>query len=267
MPASRSHRFRKYSAAPVLVGLLLLSACSSGSTDTPTADAAATGDAAPGAAAGRMPGVNGLVAAVSGSTAQVQSTSTQTALTWTGTTTFKSTGSAALSDIMVGSCVVVRSATAGTDASSSIDVAATSIAVNAPVDGKCTAGGAGGRAGGGTPPSGAARPSGAPGGGGLGRGVFGTVTAVNGGTLVVQPSEMGAPGATTTSTSSTKNVTTSAATTYTKSVSAAADAVKVGVCVSAQGEAGTAGAVTATAITVRPAVDGTCTVTGGGPGA
>ncbi|MGZ4556645.1 MAG: hypothetical protein ACXVXZ_13025, partial [Mycobacteriaceae bacterium] len=148
MPASRSHRFHKYSAAPVLIGLLLLSACSSGSTDTPTANTAATGDAAPdaapGAAAGRMPGVNGLVAAVSGSTAQVQSTSTQTALTWTGTTTFTSTGSAALSDITVGSCVVVRSATAGTDASSSIDVAATSIAVNASVDGKCTAGGAGG---------------------------------------------------------------------------------------------------------------------------
>ncbi|MGZ4560656.1 MAG: hypothetical protein ACXVXJ_06735, partial [Mycobacteriaceae bacterium] len=92
MPASRSHRFRKYSVAPVLIGLLLLSACSSGSTDTPPANAAATGDAvpdaAPGAASGRMPGVNGLVAAVSGSTAQVQSTSTQTALTWTGTTTF-----------------------------------------------------------------------------------------------------------------------------------------------------------------------------------
>jgi hypothetical protein len=53
-------------------------------------------------------------------------------------------------------------------------------------------------------------------------------------------------------------VTTTAATTYTKTVSASAKDLAVGKCVTAIGSADDTGAVTATAIISQPAVNGDC---------
>ena len=111
------------------------------------------------------------------------------------------------------------------------------------------------------------RPSGAPDGGMRGsNGVArGKVTAIDGGTLTVEVT--GQDDATTS-----RTVTVTDATTYTKSEAADASAIVVGQCASARGEADDSGKVTATSITVSAPTDGECS-TGfagrgfpGGPG-
>ena len=81
-------RYSKTGLLAVLAGAaIVLSACSAaGATDS--------GNAAPNPApsssrAARIPGVSGQVAALNGSTAQVQTRTAQTAVTWTGSTTFE----------------------------------------------------------------------------------------------------------------------------------------------------------------------------------
>ena len=80
-------------------------------TSAPTGAAGAGGA---GGAGQRQPGVNGLVAAVNGSTMQVQTRTDQTAVTWTDATTFTKVAAATLADVTVGSCVtVLEPATSG----------------------------------------------------------------------------------------------------------------------------------------------------------
>ena len=102
-------------ASSVLV-LATLAACGSDSGSTAAGGAPEGGQAGPGSQAdgrpgGGMPGASGEVAAVSGTTAQVQSqASGQVAVSWTGDTTFTQQVDATLADVTVGSCVVVTSA-------------------------------------------------------------------------------------------------------------------------------------------------------------
>ncbi|TPG16027.1 hypothetical protein [Pedococcus bigeumensis] len=207
-------------AATLVSVVLLVAACGGGnnatsptSTSAPTTQRALGGAGSPGQA--RFPGASGLVAAVDGTTLQVQGTSTQTAVTYTSKTTFTNQVAAVSADVVVGACVAVRSATASEtppSASSSAQatqpVAASSVSISPAVDGACTAGfgrgGAGGLPGGpgqGVPGGGAA-PSGIPGGapsgtrtgrpdgttggrqGGFGA-AFGRVTAVSAGGFTV----------------------------------------------------------------------------------
>lgn len=127
--------------AVLAVGVLVLSGCSAAASGsaatsaTPAPEGAAGGAAAgPGAFGG---GVSGEIAAVSGTTLQVQDDSSQTAVTYTATTAITQTVEASLGDVAVGSCVTISSA----------DDVATTVVVSAAVDGSCAGIGVGGAGG------------------------------------------------------------------------------------------------------------------------
>jgi hypothetical protein len=260
-----------------------------GSTPAPT------GTTGGGAAGLRQPGVNGLIAAVNGSTMQVQTRTDQTAVTWNDSTTFTTTASATFADVRVGSCVTVLepassgSATpsGGSGSAPATQVTAASVEVRPAVNGECTGGfggfgGAPGGASGGAPGAVATPPSSAPTGtatGGPGgraggdfgrRAVAGLVSAVNGDTItVLETMRARGPGsatATATPPPPTVTVTTIGSTTYTAQKAAAASDIAVGECASALGKADDTGAVTATSISLRPATNGSCTSGFGGTG-
>lgn len=127
--------------ASVAVAGFALTACGAGaSTPTTTpAVATATRTAGPGPGGGqRIPGVSGLIAAVDGTTMQVQSSTKQTAVGWTATTSVARTAAGTLADIVAGSCVVVRSASSdGSAPDAGGGVTATSVQVSAAVNGAC----------------------------------------------------------------------------------------------------------------------------------
>jgi hypothetical protein len=241
--------------------------------------------------------VNGLIAAVNGSTMQVQTRTDQTAVSWNDSTTFTTVASAALSDVTVGTCVTVLgpaatgTATGSATSGPATQVTAASVEVRPATNGECAGGfggaggpgGTAGAAGAGTTPRGGV-PTGAPTGtatngtGGRGgadfgrRAVGGLVTAVTGDTITVQET-MRARGdgtasstASASSTTATVIVTTTSSTTYTAQKAGAATDVAVGSCASALGKADDTGAVTATSITLRPATNGSCTTGFGGAG-
>lgn len=261
---------KKYLA---LVSILGIAACSSGGTTASQPSQPAPGGQASGAPRqGALPGANGLLAAMQGNTLQVQSSTSQTAVTWSATTTFTDTVPASAAAVTVGSCVNVRdsagrpTATPDPSATRPTSITAVSVSLSAPVNGACTGGLGGGPGGRGTPPSGFARPSGGPGGGGgFGRGgggggAFGKVVSKSASGFVVQGN---APGQATSTVTTT--VTTTGSTTYTTQQKATSSALKVGECVSARGQADSAGTVAAGSIAISPATNGLCT-TGFGAG-
>jgi len=235
--------------------------------------------------------VSGLIAAVDGTTIQVQSSTKQTAVGWTATTSVARTAAGTLADIVAGSCVVVRSASSdGSAPDAGGGVTATSVQVSAAVNGACADVFGGGIRGGGGIPSG--MPTGQPGvdqlppgatvgapGGPGGRvpggfGVVGLVTQVGSGTFTVASLTRvgdGGPGTASAAPAQTTpvTVTTSASTTVTTTKVAAAGDIAVGLCATAIGPTDDIGKVTATSIVLRDAVNGACTSTGGfdGPGA
>ena len=272
--------------------VLLVAACGGGADatappSTTAAQGGSTGQGRFGQGGRPFPGASGLVAAVEGTTLQVQGNNTQTAVSYTSATRFTSQVTATSADVVVGSCVMVRNRVAGAPqptqpTPSTQPVDATSVTITAAVDGKCTGGfGRGGGGGlralpGGPPPGAAPRGSrtgrptnGAIGGraGGFG-GAFGKVTAVSANgftvasTVFERPTGAAtgtpAPGSTPMVQTRVVRVTTSAGTTYTKTVAATAKAAAVGTCVTAEGKADDTGAVAATSIAVRPAENGSC---------
>ncbi|WP_290802960.1 hypothetical protein [Herbiconiux sp.] len=293
-PTRRSGRHWYISAGVLLAaaGVFAMSACAS---TTASSDSVPAATSAAGAPAGGLPGgggTSGEIAAITGTTLQVQDTDSQTAVTYSDSTTITQTVAAALSDVTAGVCVTTVSGGfggAGAPGSSSTDssstdaasTAATSVTISAATDGTCTTGfgGAGGfAAGGGTPPTdfpdGAmptdvpdgVMPTGAPdgssGAGAAGFGGFasGLVTAVSGTTITVQTTS--ADG-----TTSTTDVTVDGTTTYSTTKTADASALVVGACVLAQGESDSSGTVAATSLAVSEAGDSGCsTGFGAGPG-
>jgi Domain of unknown function (DUF5666) len=276
--------------APALAGLgivvLGLTACggSSGNAATPAATIASS--AAPGssptptAAPAAFPGVVGTAAAVSGSSLEVQNpTSGQVTVTFTASTPITDTVSVTSKDVTVGSCVAVvgKPSAAGAAAKS---VTATSVTISAPVKGDCT--GAGGFGGGGfggfgrggatpgaTPrPSFSARPRPTGSRGAFGNGTFGgadgKVTSVSASGFVVQARTRAAGSGTATDTSIT--VITTSASTYLKTVTASASALKVGLCVTAVGTANSIGAVAARSIRISQPGPSGCVSGFGGRG-
>lgn len=218
--------------------------------------AAAPGSGGPGG--GGMPGTSGLIAAVDGTTLQVQNQMTgQVAVTVTGSTTVTDQAAATLADVTAGACVVVRtadsgSASAGTD-SAPTAVTAASVAVSTATSDGCT-GGFGGGPGNGQRPTDLPtdmptdRPSDGQGRGGRpgGFGTVGEVRSVSASGFVVE----GPNGDVT--------VTVGSATTYTKQVAATTKALTEGRCVRVQGDADDTGAVTASTVQVSDAEDGQC---------
>jgi hypothetical protein len=300
---------RMSAGTAVCCAVLFVSACGGGTSATGPASGAPTtapSGGAAGSAARGFPGATGLLAQIDGATLQVQGTNAQTAVTYSGATTFTETVAAQLSGVVVGVCVQARSARVAAGAGgapppvapNAIDgpIAATSIEISAAVKDGCSAPG-GLRTPGARPPGATGddtRPSGSPtsgrargqGGGGNGSdgngfgglGAFGRVTAVNGASFTVEsprPQRSTATGAAPT----TRTVQTSAATTYTRTRAASAKALAVGLCVTALGKADDTGSIAATSIALRPAENGSCssgfnrrpsgspTSTGGGPGA
>lgn len=274
-PAVRiSRSLRSLSPAPVVAltcGLLLLAGCTG--TSSSAAQGAQPSTGAQTGGRGGMSGVadpgrvSGEIAAVDGTTLQIQDGSAQTAVTYTGRTTFTAQVTGSVSDLDKGDCVVVFSSSADQNASA---VTATAVSVSESVDGTCAAG-FGGSGGFGDRPPGA--PSGqpadggqAPGGGqasgapsagmpdGGGRPRSGTLTALSGDTLTVAVSQPGSKD------TSDVTVMTTGTTTVTVTEASTSSAAEVGVCATVNGKADDTGAVTATTITLRDAGADGCTV-------
>ena len=286
-------------APATVIGLAVLAAACGGGTKAPTGastsgTSASGGTGGTGAGPATPPGVSGTVAAINGTALEVQGASGQVTVNVSPSTVITQTAAATAADLAVGLCV---SAT-GTKSSSNV-VAATSVSINEipSTTGTCTggfggggAGGAGGFGGGG----GFRRGTGAGGsaGGGTTRSTLspaqrarfanigvatGKVTTINGDMVDVA---VPTPAATTTTTTTRGSSTTtprpritpagsfsySSSTTFTKTTTAAISALAVNQCVTAFGSSGNTGAVTATRLTIRPPVNGTCSTAVGGGG-
>jgi hypothetical protein len=281
-------------AVSASVLLLSLAACGGDSGDSAAADTAQGGQAAGrpatdgpqgGPGAGRFPGANGLIADISGKTLQVQAQDSQTAVTYTDTTTFTAQVAAKLADVKVGSCVQVSPAQIGSSSGDAAAITAATVRITPATDGSCAPGGMGGGRPGADAPSGMPtdlptdlptdRPSGAPSGGpgGRGFGAFGQVTAVSASGFTLAQQAFG-PGQGRDQSGETTEVTVTVAsdTTFTTTKKSSAAALAVGKCVSATGQADDTGAIAAERISVSEAVDGRCTggfggFGGRGPGA
>jgi hypothetical protein len=290
--------------ASVGVVMALLAGCSSspsavaatgGTTGATTGGTGTTGNSNT-----AFPGASGQIAAVSGKTLQVQGASSQTAVTYTASTKITEVVSAAESDLAVGKCVsvtpVASTDTSGSTATTpdlSAPITAASVSISDAVNGSCMrGGGTGGGFGGGhragatgaTGATGAAAPSGSAtgatgatgAGGGMGGGMRGgggangMIASISGDTMTVtmMTRPAGATGATgsTGSTTVTRTVTLNSSTTYTETQSAADSALTVGKCVSAVGTSDSSGAITASSISIRPMVNGSCSTGFGGRG-
>lgn len=302
--------------AAVCCAVLFVGACGGGTPATGSATGAPTTRSGGGAGGGAgdgargFPGATGLLAEIDGTTLQVQGTDAQTAVTYSAATTFTNTVSARLSDVVVGACVQARAARlpsgtggAAPTASPSVNtgpIVAASVEITPAVNGSCSSpvgprtpfpGGTRGPGATGGPTRSPSAGGNGLGGNGLGGrafggfGAFGKVTAVNGATFTVESSRPQGGGTATTAAPgaavpTTETVETSAVTTYTRTRSANAKALAVGLCVTALGKASDTGSIAATSIILRPAENGSCstgfgrrgpggspTSTGGGSGA
>lgn len=222
---------------------------------------------------------SGSVASITGDTMEVQSQG-QTTVSWTGSTTFSQNVSGNESAVTTGDCVSV---TATPSKKSKTTVTAKTVSIRpASSSGSCTASaggsggsgggrpaGGGGGGGGGGGLGGGGRPGGF-GGGGAGRPAGGTavsiasgkVTAVKGSTLSVSGTVFSLGGATKASKPSSKKqslkIDTTKSTSYVLTESTSASSLALGDCVSAVGQSGATGAVTATNVSITSTGGGSC---------
>lgn len=272
-------------AAAGIAAVAAVAACGSGSPPEPSVPAGTSGATSSPAAAGRgagrgaAPAASGTIAAVAGTTMQVQSQANgQVAVHWTASTTFTQQVSVPAGSLKAGDCITAIGGP-GTSATAASFVAGT-VSVRASTNGSCMGGRDGGFPGAGVRPSGArpsgvrtggTPPSGFPTGGagsrsrtGFGAIASGSVVSVSGSTLVVASRDFGSGTASPTTTNTT--VTLGAATKITAEKSATASAIKVGRCATARGTADSSGTVTATNVAITEPVDGHCGGFGGGFG-
>jgi hypothetical protein len=259
-------------ALPVLATALTLAACggssSGGGSSTSSSAAAAApggGGGGGGATGGGGPAASGLVAALSGSTMQVQSQQNgQVGVTWSSSTKFTHTVTTTISAVKAGDCVLAVGPSGTTPTSTSFT--AVSLQLTPATNGTCGIGA--GRPGGGQRPSGfpggGQRPSGAPGGGAGGAGgtiAAGKVTSVSGASVVIAAQRPAAGGGAATSASVT--VKTDGQTKLTTTAATTSSSVQVGKCVNAQGSSDSTGTVSATSVQVSDATNGQCAGPGG----
>jgi hypothetical protein len=265
---------------------LTLAACGGGAAAAPQGAPASNAAQQGGGRQGAPPGAFGTIAAVNGSTAQVQGQNSQTAVNFGQSTRFTQVTTVALADVTNGSCALVTSTS---PASGQTLTAATVVVVN-PGQSACNddmmrggafpgfgngGGGGGGRGNGSRAP----RPSGAPSAGAnvpRGSRVIGTVGAAGAGGFTVHGVLRGSGGGAGTgggANSSADNqpatdvaVTVDGGTTYSKVTDATAAAVVVGQCMAATGKTDDIGAVTADSVTItKPGTNG-CSFGFGGAG-
>lgn len=256
---TNSEHYRGRALAALAAGgaaVVALAACSSGSANpasSPSSGAQSAASAGAGSAgfAGARPAASGQIAAISGTSMQVQNPNTgQVRVSYTPSTKFTRTVTVSKSAITAGSCVTAFSL--GTHGSTSAPVTAltaTTIAVSAPVNGSCTrrsdTPGAARPSSGARTPGARGRPSGAP--GTTGSGTAGQVSSVTAtGIVVLQAARGSRPAAKVT-------VTIDPSTTITEVQPATAAELAVGKCVTAQGSTDSTGAVTATRVGISTA--------------
>lgn len=280
-------------------GLLLaalLSACGGGSSHTSTATTPTTGGnpsaaggtgsgsgAGAGSGGGNFPGASGSVAAITGSSMEVQNQQTgQTTVSWTSATTFTKTATLTAASVAAGDCVTVIGST------STGKLVANTVMVSKPASsGTCTGGrfGAGGRGGGGafrggTAPSGGSlpgRPAGSVPSAARGFGfASGKVTSISPSSMVINGISSSGFGAPRTGTRPSTPPTSikptpvtiglQGSTTFTETESTAATSLAVGDCVTAVGSSDTTGAVTARTVRITSTGGQTCNSGFGGFG-
>ncbi|ORA23938.1 DUF5666 domain-containing protein [Mycobacterium aquaticum] len=222
---SRSSRY----IVVTLAGFAALSLAACGSSSTSSAPSSATiGSTSTSAVAGPPPAtgghngkdrVDGLVSAVSGGTVTVTGRQGPATVNITGSTHIVQLSAAQLTDVTQGECIQVH------PTKDSGTAAAVVIAQNAGT--QCGHKG-----------------------GDQQHGVAGTVTSVNGNSIVVTEAD-----------NSTATVTVTANTRYEKRSGADSSVVATGVCLAAHGTKDSSGVLQASGATVRPATNGSC---GGG---
>ncbi|ABK68481.1 MULTISPECIES: DUF5666 domain-containing protein [Mycobacterium avium complex (MAC)] len=225
-----------------------LSACGTSNKSSPTSTSTSTStvtststSAAPNAEAK----VSGLIASVAGNSIQVTKEDNGTAaVNFTSTTKITEAVPAGLPDVTPGSCVSVKPTEGSAPGQ---PVTAASVKISQSVNGACpkphqpTPGGS-------SSPAPSLPPSQAPAKPAL---VRGSVASVSGNTINVTGTD---PSGNTTQTT----VTVDDKTKYTKQSSANTDAITPGKCLSARGTNDSGGALQATSIQLRQAVDGKC---------
>lgn len=259
-----------------LVGAITLTACSSsgkgsGGTDPASPSPAAGSPSGSGGAGGpggpgqRGPAASGTIAAIAGSTMQVQNPqSGQVAVTWSSSTKFSHQVTATVAAIKSGDCVTAIAPSGTSESATSFT--ATTVTINPSTKGDC----GGTFAGPGQRPSGAPtkfpsgfptnRPSGQQ--PKFGAIAAGKVSSVSGSTLVIAARQFG-PNSSGSSGTTSKTVTIGSSTKIVTEASTTAGSLKVGKCVTAQGKADSSGTVAATSVRITDPINGQCTLTFG----
>lgn len=253
-------------ACTIPVAALTLAACGAASSSVATTPVANTspGSGSTGGGFGRnFPGTTGMIAAVNGSTLEVQSTTAQTSVSFTSATRFTES---VPGHVATGDCVVVSGTpVAGSDSA----LTATTVRVSAPVNGQCAVRGAGGFGGGRPRPSGTPSPGTSGGGFAARNTATGTVQSVSANGFVLNGflRQLGGPGAAANGTASPSaspaasliTVTTDASTAVTTTARTTSAAAKVGLCATAIGSTDTTGAVAARSISLSNPTANGCT--------
>ncbi len=254
-----------------------LGACGSATGSAAAAGSTATGSGSGAPAArgggfdggGQLPGASGLIAAVSGTTLQVQDSTQQTAVTYTSSTRITDQVRTTAAALKVGDCVTARPARSSATATTRpTTIEAATVQVIPSTNGSCVFGGNG--VAGNRPvrvPTGIPTPSGTRTFGGNrtfgGFGAYGTVASLGSGSFTMAESTR--PSSTGSSPPPRTIVVTYAATTVfetTRPVTAAA--IKVGECARALGTMDDTGAIAATSLALSPATNGSCRTGFGG---
>jgi hypothetical protein len=236
---------------PIVAGLGVLALAAAACGGSSTASTKPSSSQSPTTTAPTPPGAFGSVAAVSGSSLEVQNpTSGQVTVNVTPATTFTQTVSGAATDLAPGVCVTAN-AGQGASVTPGQPFTARMVSITQPGPNGCTFGAFGGQRAGNGGGGGGGTTTTAPGsnrnrnGARRLNGAFGKVASVSLPTFVVQSTARNSPSTTTT-------VTTDASTTFNKVVSASQSNLAVGQCVAAVGPADQTGAVTANSISIRP---------------
>ncbi|MGH9056044.1 MAG: DUF5666 domain-containing protein [Acidimicrobiales bacterium] len=282
----------KYAVAPAVLALAaILAACGGSPTKvsaSPTTTVAnRSGLGGSGRGGPRGPAASGQVASITGSSMEVQSqASGQETVSWTSSTRFVDTATAPSSALAAGDCVTVT----GTRSGSTLTARSVEI-TTASSKGSCTAGAFGGargfgggfaRSGSGGGAASGSRPTFPANGGSLPAVAAnlgfatGKVTAVSGPALTIdgysinpgsfRPRSGSTSSSTTVPATTTIRVVLTSSTAYMERSEGSAANLAVGDCVTAQGSTDSTGAVSATSVSITPAVNGICSSFGFGRG-
>jgi hypothetical protein len=223
-------------AVAAVLTAVAASACGSPSSSSPAAESTTQSQSSP-----PPRGTVGTVAAVTSTDIEVQNPRTgQVRVTFTPSTNFTKTVTATVGDLAVGGCAFATGPAAQPAGAQAGPLTATSVLIS-PATAGDTCLGRGARTGGGR---------------GRGMAASGKIASVNGSGFVIQEGTA----------NTTRTVTTSAATAFTKTVTTDKSNLSVGQCVTAMGPSDDTGTVAASSISVHQPGPNGCLGGFGGPG-